>query len=195
MNFGSFYKNINIKFKNNADLDYFKTNGYCDFRCGCDLCSSGQAFGIKTNILNFSNNKDYFNLDRLDLEYKDTWYENESLNLHLYYETTNKECINKIYNYFLYFQENTITKNYNNHDEIESSVSIESIFDGEDIKSITSVHLCANCYTWFSLLNNNLINNFQKQKSIKYFWKDFITDDILDLIEFDNNNSKKIFTK
>ena len=48
---GTFFEDdIKVKFKKNADLSYFENNGYCDYRCGCDLCETGDAYGFKTNI-------------------------------------------------------------------------------------------------------------------------------------------------
>ena len=42
--FGNFLdETINVKFKNNIDneLDYYRENGYVDYRVGCDLCEKG----------------------------------------------------------------------------------------------------------------------------------------------------------
>tara|TARA_B100000674_G_scaffold491405_1_gene509260 strand:- start:1355 stop:1582 length:228 start_codon:yes stop_codon:yes gene_type:complete len=53
--FGNFLdETINVKFKNNIDneLDYYRENGYIDYRVGCDLCEKGDAYGLKKYQLN-----------------------------------------------------------------------------------------------------------------------------------------------
>lgn len=81
--FGTFVeKNIFAKIKNNIQneskcLKYFENNGYCDFRCGCDLCENGDAFGVKTNFDKiYSHN--LFLLNNLDIIDENTWYDNKN---------------------------------------------------------------------------------------------------------------------
>lgn len=113
---GNFFENnIEVKLIKNSDISHFKNNGYCDFRIGCSLCGFTVATfgGLKTNILNIiDNSNNWFYLNNLDLEFKDTWYEDmEGIYLQNLYETNNIKVIDKVYKYF-----NKFIKLHNNRD-------------------------------------------------------------------------------
>ena len=93
--FGNFLtEKFMVKFKDNIDekLAYFKNIGYADYRVGCDLCECGQAFGLKTNVGKFVNSNG-FELNQLEIDFTNTWYSDEDLDLQTMWETSNCEII------------------------------------------------------------------------------------------------------
>ncbi len=208
--FGNFLdETINVKFKNNIDneLDYFRKNGYVDYRIGCDLCERGDAYGLKTNILKFLNNSN-FKLNDLEIDFNDTWYSNDKLELHMMYETSNKKIIKLIYNNYLKInklnEEKKLTNKiniYSTYTEKVGVVSITSPFRKfpkkennfsnhisiEELKNIKNVHICSHCCKMFNK------KHFIEQNPLKYFWIDFVKNYLHDIIDFESEISMKSF--
>jgi hypothetical protein len=203
---GNFFNDISVKLKNNVDLHYFEENGYCDYRCGCDFCKIGDAYGFKTNILDLITDSDNkFHLDNLDLQIKDSWCENEdSIYLQSYYETTDVTVINEVYKYYSkYIKLIELCGNCNKYDILYescsnngnySSTKITSTFEKKDILEIKNIHLCSNCYMWFICQNQQYLNNFNLVNPIKFFWIDVVKNYLYDIIEFDDENKKYLFS-
>jgi hypothetical protein len=208
-NLGSFYnEKITVKLKENADISYFEENGYCDYRCGCDLCGSGDAIGIKTNFLKLCSRVErgeWFELNDLDIEVKDTWYDEESENyykkliVHPYNETTDREMIEKIYKLYLNFDQDDMIfqHKYEPLTGDKSCVGITSCYSNDlqetierdDVKNIKNVHVCGLCYRWLITIEGDQIRGKFKESvnPFKYFWSSVIDDFLNDIIEFKNH--------
>ena len=195
--FGNFLDDtINVKFKNNIDneLDYYRENGYVDYRVGCDLCEKGDAYGLKTNIVKFLDNIS-FKLNDLEIEFNDTWYSNDILKLHMMYETSNKQIIKLIYNNYLKINKLneekvgmvSITSPFRKFPKKENNFS--NHISIEELKNIKSVHICGNCIKMFNK------KHFIEQNPLKYFWIDFVKNHLQDIIDFESEISMKSFIK
>jgi len=180
---------IKVKIKHNCNWSYFEEYGYCDYRCGCDLCGKGQALSFRTNILEFKN-KDSFLLNDLDIIHDKS---DDDIKLQYFYVTDDKEAIKLIYEYYIKFEElSSNPKKYSLKSGLDSGFSITSVFFREpfniisydDIDKIQNVKLCSTCYKWFICVHKQFEKGFMMYKSLKYFWSDVINDYICDIIEF-----------
>jgi len=198
-----FEDDIKVKLVKDCDLSYFKENGYCDYRIGCDICEVGDAYGFKTNIINIIDNSNkFFYLNNLDLEIKNSWCEEENNDIYLYnyYESNKKNVIKQVYKYYNKFNKlNTVNRSKcnlfiggNTGTGIAGCFNYHHKFCG-DISKIKSVHLCSNCYTWFICINKKYNDSFTHIHPFKIFWKDVVKDYLYDIIEFDRKKKKKLF--
>ena len=207
--FGLFLNHLfKVKFKKNIEeqLKFFYEVGYADYRVGCNLCETGQARSLKTNITDFIN-EEYFYLNDLKLSFNDVWYNqnHKHLDLNIMYETTNKEIIKKIYQYHLKFNNIDGYKQIliRPNDEIKMSSGLTSCFTSEnspdecitenELEDISDVHICLNCYKWFISVNEE--KDFIEQNPLKYFWFDFADDYLYDVIEFETLEDMNDFCK
>jgi hypothetical protein len=139
------------------------------------------------------------------LQIKDSWCENEdSIYLQSYYETTDVTVINEVYKYYSkYIKLIELCGNCNKYDILYescsnngnySSTKITSTFEKKDILEIKNIHLCSNCYMWFICQNQQYLNNFNLVNPIKFFWIDVVKNYLYDIIEFDDENKKYLFS-
>jgi len=174
---------IKVFFKKNIDLSYFKNNGFCDYRIGCDLCKKGDCYGFKTNILNF---KDSFILNELDIDKSICDPENK-IYLQNFYETDDCILIKNIYDIFNKMNEKhgneRLFYEYDIIDQVYTGSWIQSIFEKKNIKDIKNIKICSICYLWITSSN---INKFSIINPFKYFWIDVINNYMDDIIEFDD---------
>ena len=192
--------NIKIKFIDNGSMSYFKETGYCDYRCGCDLCGSGDARGFKTNILDLVDNSldGWFFINDLDVKIKDSWCESEDyIYLRTLYETNDKNVINKIGNIFDkfsgIFDNQSVPRKYELLSDRHSDSSLTGCFDNNQNRDeIKNVRLCSNCYKWVVMDNNEYCDKFSLINTFKIFWADVMNDYLSDLIEYEDKNMKKI---
>jgi hypothetical protein len=186
---------VKVILKKDADFSYFTKNGYCDYRCGCDVCMKGDARGFKTNILDIiSDSKEWFLLKKLDLDIKNSWCEKEdSIYLQMYYETSNIDAIKDIHKYYIKINElwdnDTLNNSYDTYNILDkeypfSSAKIASNFSSESIENIKNVKLCSSCYTWFICLNEKYSNDFAMTNLFKYFWIDVVNNYLCDITDF-----------
>jgi len=207
--FGLFlHETFNVKIKENShdEFKYFKEIGYADYRVGCDLCEYGQACGLKTNICQYIDTKE-FKLNDLEIDFNNAWYndDGETLTLQTMYETKDKEIIEQLYNYYIQFKKteeqigniiicptdyveaggHCITSCF--WECPDTGNNYEEHISKDKLANITSAHLCLNCYKWFILMHKNKApESFVKQNPLKYFWTSFVTDYLHDLIEFES---------
>jgi hypothetical protein len=216
-NIGSFYNDkILVKLKENVDLTYFKENGYCDYRCGCDLCGSGDAYGFKTNFLKLCSSvesNEWFELNDLDIEIENTWYDKDSNNyskdikVKCMNETENRYMIEKIYELYILFNPNNFMPHTyepltgtKSSSRILSSCFLDNntsnVIEPTRLRNIKSVHVCDLCHTWLTVVEGDTIyDNFIEVNPLKYFWMSVVTDFLSDLIEFKDDDQKLIFNK
>jgi len=193
---------IKVKLLENHDLSYFNENGYCDYRTGCDICEVGDAYGFKTNFMNIADmSGNLFNLNNLEVMVPGSWLEDDdkSIYLHNYYETTDKDAIERIFNCYSKFK--TLDDFHCRELDVRSgtscSTSICSCFSEHvgftTIDTIQSTHVCTNCCMWLNVIDPYVKNKFTHINPFKLFWKDIYKDYLYDIIEFGDENDKKLF--
>ncbi len=157
---GLFFKDdIKVKLVKDCDLSYFKENGYCDYRVGCDICEVGNAHGFITNIIDIIDNSDnYFYLNNLELKIKDenSWCESlDSLDVYNYYESNDKNVIKQVYKYY---------KKFN---KLDTCISNKCDLFSENVNLCSGVGIssCFNKHneTKFTFSENKLNNDISKK--------------------------------
>jgi hypothetical protein len=193
MNIGNYLdKPVRVKKKENVnydEMDYI----YFDVRIGCDLCNKGAAFGMEMNYVKLRK-KDSFLLNDVCILKKDWYYSIQALYVckdnsyykelsELYKHIGDNKCIDD----YVYDDDKNLYEN--------SHAGLTSCFDQFDDSNEDNIaQICASCLVWFNFIKSDdktIMDKFEHVHPLNIFWKNSLTEYILDDIEFINKEDKK----
>ena len=184
---------IRVSLKEGSDLTYFRDNGFCDYRCGCDLCCRGDAIGLQTNIWDFRD-RDNFLLNDLTVEVSE---EEDTHQLYTWYETTHPKLIAVIEEWYHRFQQSTgceVSTHFSlskNMTYPYTSIIIDSLFKCASLPKCCKI--CANCYRWLGHLYPDYQKHLQMVNPLKYFWLTMIKEYLFDQLNFTDHRQESLF--
>jgi hypothetical protein len=202
----AYFNKTNSTGKFLLDIENYKYIELVDYRVGCAICQKGQSKTLKTNIVKILDSNNSFQLNELSIE--KTWLDDlckddDTINFNYYWETTDSKTIKELYNYYNKFtnilDENDIYRKINFNVKKNMWIDfgrggITSVYHvtNENISNIKSSYICACCYSWLILIDENYSSKFVKKNPLEYYWKDHIRYYILLDKDIQVENSQKI---
>lgn len=170
MNISDFLdKKIKVEFCGILDTEEY--NEWLDYRVGCSICGNGEAFSIKTNIIELYKKKVFY-LNNIEVIHQ-KYYKNVEPKVG--FILNNPKIFHKLKKYYNKLNSTTGVYWYKKKPKSYeiNHTGISSVFDEEvnfPLDENDDIYCCFICMGWLKIIDKNIAKYFKKIHPFHIFW-------------------------